>query len=515
VRRLATAARVIAVAGIAACAALAPRATAINAPEGTHVSETRTSVITKTRPLATGFLDPWSFRAPDQAAAFDNARRAGATFVRILLNWPDVAPGGSTMPPGFRPADPGDPRYQWATIDSEVRATAAKGFLPLIYVQGAPSWAQTGEIQRPSDGPVRPSPSALADFGSALATRYSGSNAGLPRVRYWQVWNEPNLSIELMPQSEGDRVVSPDWYRDMVNAMARAVHAVHPDNVVVAGGLAPFGGNSNDPSASPFPPYDRIHPLDFMRRMLCMSSGAKPTPTCSEKSEFDVWAHHPYTYGGPTHSAYHPDDVSIGDLGEVRRLLDAAAASGHISTRQKLAFWVTEFSYDSQPADPKGLPPDLHARWVSEALYRMWQNGVSLVTWFLIRDELPYPQAFFQSGLYYRGANGIASDKPKPALRAFRFPFVAFKQKNGAITYWGRTPLGKKQALVVEQKQGSRWARLVTPTVDRYGIFQGRVTNAKGTGSLRARLVSRSDVSLPFSLTVPADFRFCPWGSGC
>jgi len=318
-----------------------------------------------------------------------------------------------------------------------------------------------------------------------------------------------------MPQFDGEKAVSPGWYRDMVNAAAKAVHAVHPDNVVIAGGLAPFGGDSNDPSAGLFPPYDRVHPLEFIRQMLCMSSGAKPTPTCSEKSEFDVWAHHPYTYGGPTHSAYHPDDVSIGDLGEVRRLLDAAAASGHISTRQKLAFWVTEFSYDSQPADPKGLPPDLHARWVSEALYRMWQNGVSLVTWFLIRDELPYPQAFFQSGLYYRGANGIASDKPKPALRAFRFPFVAFKQKNGAITYWGRTPLGKKQALVVEQKQGSRWARLVTPTVDRYGIFQGRVTNAKGTGSLRARLVSRSDVSLPFSLTVPADFRFCPWGSGC
>jgi len=467
------------------------------------------------RPLTTAMVDPTNFSGADVPGAFAHSRAAGATVVRLLLWWPTVAPEGSSAPPGFNARDPSDPAYRWDAFDEQVRAAVAAGLQPIANINSAPTWAQSGAKQRASDGPVRPSPSMLADFATAAAKRYSGSYGGLPRVRYWQVWNEQNLSIELMPQSEGGKVVSPDWYRGMVNAMARAVHAVHPDNVVVAGGLAPFGGNSNDPSASPFPPYDRIHPLDFMRRMLCMSSGAKPTPTCSEKSEFDVWAHHPYTYGGPTHSAYHPDDVSIGDLGEVRRLLDAAAASGHISTRQKLAFWVTEFSYDSQPADPKGLPPDLHARWVSEALYRMWQNGVSLVTWFLIRDELPYPQAFFQSGLYYRGANGIASDKPKPALRAFRFPFVAFKQKNGAITYWGRTPLGKKQALVVEQKQGSRWARLVTPTVDRYGIFQGRVTNAKGTGSLRARLVSRSDVSLPFSLTVPADFRFCPWGSGC
>jgi hypothetical protein len=249
-----------------------------------------------------------------------------------------------------------------------------------------------------------------------------------------------------------------------------------------------------------------------MREMLCMSGGANPRPTCSEKTEFDVWAHHPYTYGGPTHSAFHPDDVSMGDLGEMRRLLVAAQAAGHIQARQKVGYWVTEFSYDSQPADPKGLSPTLHARWVSEALYRMWSNGVSLVTWFLLRDQ-PFPQEMFQSGLYMRGANGIASDKPKPALKAFRFPFVAFRQKNETITFWGRTPAGVKKAVDVEQRRGG-WKRVATPTVDRYGIFSGRV-NARGAGALRARLVDRSDTSVPFSLTVPKDFRFCPWGSFC
>ena len=121
----------------------------------------------------------------------------------------------------------------------------------------------------------------------------------------------------------------------------------------------------------------------------------------------------------------------------------------------------------------------------------------------------------FQSGLYFRGDDGIASDKPKPSLRAFRFPFVAFRQKGGAIAYWGRTPAGVNKAVVVEQAQGSRWTRLVAPKVDRYGIFQGRVSKARGNGPLRARLADRSDRSSPFSLDVPADFRFCPWGSFC
>jgi hypothetical protein len=425
-----------------------------------------------------------------------------------------VAPAGSSRPAKFDPRNPGDPSYDWRDLDRRMRVAASHGLKPIVFVYTAPDWAQGGNGQRSNDGPVKPSPAALADFASALAKRYSGSYRQLPRLRYFEVWNEPNLSIYLTPQIDDGKAVSPTFYREMVNAMARAVHAVHRDNIVIAGGLAPFGGDLNDPSGGQVPDQERIHPLEFMRDVLCMSSGAKPEPTCDDKTEFDVWAHHAYTYGGPTHHAFDPEDVSIGDLPTMRRLLDAAAAAGHIRTSHKVAFWVTEFSYDSNPPDPKGLPLALHARWTSEALYRMWQSGVSLVTWFLLRDQ-PFPQEMFQSGFYFRGADGVASDKPKPALRAFRFPFVAFRQKAGAISFWGRTPAGVDKAVVIEQAKGSRWTRLVAPKVDRYGIFQGRVSNVPGNGSLRARLVDRSDRSQPFSLDVPADFRFCPWGSFC
>jgi len=454
------------------------------------------------------------FNGPEKKAAFAHALRSGATFARLELWWPGVAPPGTSRPANFDPRDPGDPHYRWDAFDDMLRAVVAARLQPIVNIVGAPLWVQTGAGTRPTDGPSRPDASAFADFATAAARRYGGNYLGFPRVGYWQVWNEPNLSIQLMPQSESGKPVSPDWYRDMVNAMAQAVHAVRRDNVVIAGGLAPFGGDTNDPSGGSVPAGERIHPLEFMRQMLCMSIGAKPKPTCNARTELDVWAHHPYTYGGPTHKAFHPDDVSLGDMGEMRRLLEAAESAGHVRTRQKVGFWVTEFSYDSQPADPKGLPPALHARWVSEALYRMWKDGVSLVTWWLIRDQ-PFPQDMFQSGLYLRGSNGIASDRPKPALRAFRFPFVAFRAGNGTISYWGRTPAGVKKNVVVEQKSGGSWRRVVVPAVDQYGIFSGRIVRARGRGPLRAKLADRSDVSLPFSLTVPKDFRFCPWGSRC
>jgi hypothetical protein len=472
------------------------------------------ALVSPERPLYTAFFDPYVASDPNARIGFKRERAGGASVVRLSLYWDRVAPQGSAPPAGFDPRDPADGHYDWSSFDGQVKSAVAAGLDPLVFIDGAPLWAQRGDKQRPSDGPVNPDPGAFGDFATATAKRYGGDFRGLPRVRYWQVWNEPNLNIQLMPQHVGDRVASPAVYRAMVNAMARAVHNVHRDNVVVAGGLAPFGGDVNDPSGGRVPDQERVHPLEFMRDMLCMSSGAKPEPTCDDKTEFDVWAHHAYTYGGPTHHAFDEDDVSIGDLPSMRRLLDAAAAAGHIRTSQRIGFWVTEFSYDSNPPDPKGLPVALHARWTSESLYRMWQSGVSLVTWFLLRDEA-FPGGMFQSGFYFRGADGIASDKPKPSLRAFRFPFVAFRQQGGGIRYWGRTPASVNKRVVVEQAQASRWRRLVSPKVDRFGIFQGRVSNARGNGPLRARLVDRSDRSQPFSLEVPEDFRFCPWGSFC
>lgn len=466
------------------------------------------------RPLSTGVLDPPSLGGSQGAIAYRKLRRTGARFVRMHVLWERVAPAGETRPTGFDARNPGDPRYRWAQTDNEVRLAVRNGFAPIVYVQTAPAWAENGRPLRANDGPVRPSPTALADFATALANRYSGAFGGLPRVRYWQVWNEPNLNIQLMPQFVDGKPASPEWYRAMVNAMAGAVHAVRRDNVVIAGGLAPFGGDSNDPSGGMVPEQERIRPLQFMRELLCMSAGAKPRATCAAKTEFDAWAHHPYTYGGPTHDAFHPDDVSLGDLGEMRSLLTAAAKSGHVRSRGGPAFWVTEFSYDSKPADPKGLAPELHARWVSEALYRMWKEGVSHVTWFLLRDE-PFPDGMFQSGLYLRSSSGIAGDRPKLALRAFRFPFVAFWERSGSISYWGRTPAGVRKSVVVEQKAGGGWRSVAEPSVDRYGIFVGRIIDVRGSGTLRARLANGGDFSQPFSLEVTKDFRFCPWGSFC
>jgi hypothetical protein len=250
-----------------------------------------------------------------------------------------------------------------------------------------------------------------------------------------------------------------------------------------------------------------VGPLPFMRVMLCMSK--KLTPTCRSRSRFDVWAHHPYTSGGPNHHANLPDDVSLGDLPEMRRLLDAAIRAGHVESRQPIRFWVTEFGWDTSPPDPKGVPSRLHARWVAEAFYRMWSVGVSLVTWNQLRDE-PFPGSPFQSGLYFLGRTAEPV-RPKPALRAFRFPFVALPEKGRVVT-WGRTPKSTRGRVVLERRLGrGRWKRLAVLQADRHGIFQ-RTWKLRPGGYMRARLAT-GELSLPFAVKKTRDRRVCVFGT--
>ena len=61
-------------------------------------------------------------------------------------------------------------------------------------------------------------PGAFGDFANAVASALLRNFAGLPRVRYFQAWNEPNLSVYLTPQYKGKNEVAAGHYRRMLNA---------------------------------------------------------------------------------------------------------------------------------------------------------------------------------------------------------------------------------------------------------------------------------------------------------
>jgi hypothetical protein len=128
--------------------------------------------------------------ADDSAAEalFARIKDTGATAVRMTISWKAIAP--AQRPSVFKPKDPADAAYDWTSSDRAVSLAVANGLTPLVDVTAAPTWAGGKTVNA----------AALGDFGTAVTTRYSGSFEGLPRVRYWLVWNEPNLSVYLKPQ---------------------------------------------------------------------------------------------------------------------------------------------------------------------------------------------------------------------------------------------------------------------------------------------------------------------------
>jgi hypothetical protein len=186
-------------------------------------------------------------------------------------------------------------------------------------------------------------------------------------------------------------------------------------------------------------------------------------------------------------------------------MVDAADRAGNVVHSGKLQFWVTEFSWDSNPPDPAGVPERLLARWVAEAFYRMWHSGVSVITWFTLRD---YP-ADFQSGLYFRGAS-VGADRPKATLAVFKFPFAAVPAPGRRVRVWGRTPAGKPARVSIEQRVRGRWRRVVKLRANGFGIFTKVVRT--GRAPMRARLGATR--SVPFTPRRTPDRRLPnPFGS--
>lgn len=447
-------------------------------------------------PLRTAIMEPL-FWSSSQHLLFARTRTAGAYAVRLVIDWSTVAPNGKARPSGFDPANPNDSRYKWSAIDAAVISATKNGLHPILCIIGAPDWAQrtpaAGEVVKGS-GSFEPDAQQYGLFARAAATRYDGSH-GLPRVRYWQAWNEPNINYFLSPQRHGAALASPATYRSLVNAFAAAVHAVGADNLVIAGGLGPFTVKTGL--------GETVGPLPFMRAMLCMSTGLHPHATCSARTDADVWAIHPYTSGNAFHHALNANDVSLGDLSKMRSLLAAAVRAGNLRPTGPLRLWVTELAWDTNPPDTNATPLALQARWTSEALWQCWRNGIDLVTWFMLRDQ-PFPSQPFQSGLYF------LNNTKKPTYTAFRFPFVAYPR--GRKTYvWGRTPDSKAHAVAIMHKLGYLgYVKVATLQANRFGIFQGMIPLSARVGFLHAQI--RRESSLDFALEAPPDRFVHPFG---
>jgi hypothetical protein len=379
--------------------------------------------------------------------------------------------------------------------DDVVRdAAAQKGLKPVLTVVGAPRWA---EGKNPPSGyrvgSWKPNPKRFGQFGAALARRYSGkfrdsSGRLLPRIRFYEAWNEPNLPRYLSPQWKGKEPKAPNLYRRLLNEFYEGVHSVDDSNKVIAGGTSPFG---DDPGGK------RMRPYYFWRQVLCLKNRKKlkKKSNCvkeEDRAHFDIYAHNPINGirgKGPTSKSPNPDDGVPSNFEDLGRIVPKAEQRETILPSKKgRPGWATETWYESNPPDRKAVSLRKQAAFMQQALYVLWKQRAGAVFFLQMRDSdydpNVHPLLGFQTGVYF------FDDTPKPSLRAVRFPFVVDRRSKQKAVLWGKAPRSGRLK-VVQKGRGPR--KVAEFQVERGGVFKKKVKlpRRRGRHSFQARIGSR------------------------
>ena len=423
-------------------------------------------------------------RAPVQVEA--TARRMaelGADRVRLTASWFALAPQPrSKRRPRFDATDSERyPREPWVSLDRAVKAVVDVGLEVQIDVGFfAPRWAVKRGAGKTHGGHHRWAPDRrqFARFAEAVARRYDGTHAdpagageSLPAVRLWTAWNEPNHPQFLLPQwkRSGGRWVprSPHFYRRMHELAYAAINRVDEENQVLIGGTAAVGHDIRSPRKG-------IPPLRFVRELACVNRRGRQLDTraCDhfEPLKADGYSHHPYTlYARPDARSIEGERITLRDLDRLSRLLNRLYKRGRITRRHPI--YVTEYGYETNPPDVvRGVTLLQQARYHGLATYMAWkQRNVALFAQFLLNDIEPPPDTNdpleiargWNSGLHFHDG------RPKPAARAFTFPFWAESRSvagSDVVVLFGQVrPNSDRERVEVEMRtRGGTWIPIET-----------------------------------------------------
>jgi hypothetical protein len=332
-----------------------------------------------------GFHDDPSFRwVDDRASRVELAANQGATIMRLLVQWNLAAPR--------RPAnasDPFDAAYSLDDVDEAVRTAQEMDMEVMLTLSGTPSWANGG-------GKSNTMPKKLSDFTAfarAISSRYSGRYRGYPYVRFWSVWNEPNLNLFLTPQfSSKGTSVAPANYAKLYAAAYSGIKAGNSLAQVAMGETSARGRDHRVTGVS-----DTHSPGKFAELV------AKANP----RLKFDAWAHHPYPSNPndrPTQLVKWPN-VSLASLPRFETSLNT------FFHRKSTPIWITEYGHQTRPPDSLGIPWSTQSQYVAQAIkIAKGYPFVGMFIWFVYQDDPGQP---WESGLYTQGGVPKATSPSK------------------------------------------------------------------------------------------------------
>lgn len=253
---------------------------------------------------------------------------AGFTWIRQEFVWEDIEVDGRGLFTDSRNDMDGDGVIDtidgWAKYDRIVDGAEKYGIQIQARLSNPPAWAQAqGD---PSGFGIPDDLQDYVNFASAAAERYKG------RIRYYQIWNEPNIYPEWGALPDGSpRPIDPETYTELLCRTHDALKAIDPDIVIISGALAPTSALS----------ARDLNDFIFLQRMYDAGAGA-----C-----FDILSMQGYGLNsGPTDQRMRPTTVNVGRSQYIREIM-VRNGDAH------KPIWISEAAWNSVPTPEEN--PDI------------------------------------------------------------------------------------------------------------------------------------------------------------
>ncbi|MGA9347796.1 MAG: hypothetical protein WBW48_03185 [Anaerolineae bacterium] len=279
--------------------------------------------------------------------------QAGFKWIRQEFPWEDIEIHGKG---DFEDRRNEPYRSAWDKYDNIVELAKRYGLSIIARLSNPPAWSRAAGNEM---GPYAP-PDNYNDFGDfvyAVVSRYKG------RIKYYQIWNEPNIYPEW-----GEQPVNPEAYTELLKIGYTRAKEADPDCVIISGALA---------STIELGPRN-LNDFIFLQRMY--DAGAR--------DYFDILAMQGYgLWSGPYDRRMRPRVINFSRPLYVR---DIMVRNGD----QNKPIWISEMNWNALPLDHPAYPEygrvteEQQARYAVEAYQRIqaewpWVGVVNF--WFFKR----------------------------------------------------------------------------------------------------------------------------------
>jgi hypothetical protein len=296
----------------------------------------------------------------------------------------------------------------WAKYDQIVAAAEAAGITLIARLDNPPAWSRA---DGDAIGPHAP-PDNFNDYGdfvAAVAGRYAG------RVRYYQLWNEPNIYPEW-----GEQRPDPEAFTRLLCIGHDRIKSADPAAIIIAPALSPtiaIYGRDRD-----------LNNLVYLQRMYQAGAG-----DC-----FDIMAVQGYGLrSGPTDQRLQPTRINVAHHLFVRDMMVQHGDSHK-------AVWISEAGWN---AIPDGIVPPGQEPFGQVTLQQQADYAVALYE--RARTEWPWIGVI---NYWFLKEPAPEPDQPRYYFRAMEPDFTPLPVWEAVTGYANDPPTGGERAAVARYR---------------------------------------------------------------